>query len=197
MKFGILGAGRIAVTMAETVRRMNESGDSCAELYAVASRDMERAQTFARHNGVQKAFGSYADMLADPALEAVYIATPHSHHYRQIKLCADAGKHVLCEKAFTVNARQAQDALAYARKKSVLAAEACAGGTIPGAVSMPLTELRSRLEELDKSRPVYVSCQTGLNSYTACRILTGNGFTAVNLAGGYRLYDSVRRSRGG
>ena len=76
-------------------------------------------------------------------------------------------------------------------------AEACAGGTIPGAVSMPLTELRSRLEELDKSRPVYVSCQTGLNSYTACRILTGNGFTAVNLAGGYRLYDSVRRSRGG
>lgn len=124
MKFGILGAGRIAVTMAETIRRMNERGDSCAELYAVASRDMERAQTFARQNGAQKAFGSYADMLADPALEAVYIATPHSHHYRQIKLCADAGKHVLCEKAFTVNARQAQDALAYARKKGVLAAEA-------------------------------------------------------------------------
>lgn len=76
-------------------------------------------------------------------------------------------------------------------------AEACAGGTIPGAVSMPLTELRNRLDELDKNRPVYVSCQTGLNSYIACRILTGLGFNAVNLAGGYRLYDSVRRSRGG
>ena len=62
---------------------------------------------------------------------------------------------------------------------------------------MPLTELRSRLDELDKSQPVYVSCQTGLNSYIAYRLLTGYGFKAVNLAGGYRLYDSVRRSRGG
>ena len=105
MKFGILGAGRIAVTMAETVRRMNESGDSCAELYAVASRDMERAQTFARHNGVQKAFGSYADMLADPALEAVYIATPHSHHYRQIKLCAAVWKNWTRAVRFTSAAR--------------------------------------------------------------------------------------------
>ena len=74
-------------------------------------------------------------------------------------------------------------------------AAAYAGGTIPGAVSIPLTELRNRLGELDKSRPVYVSCQTGLNSYIACRILTGYGFNAVNLAGGYRLYDSVRRAK--
>ena len=74
-------------------------------------------------------------------------------------------------------------------------AAAYAGGTIPGAVSVPLTELRNRLGELDKSRPVYVSCQTGLNSYIACRILTGYGFNAVNLAGGYRLYDSVRRAK--
>ena len=74
-------------------------------------------------------------------------------------------------------------------------AEAYAGGTIPGAVSIPLTELRNRLDELDKNRPVYVSCQTGLNSYIACRILTGHGFNAINLAGGYRLYDSVRRAK--
>ena len=76
-------------------------------------------------------------------------------------------------------------------------AAAYANGTIPGAVSIPLAQLRGRLGEIDKSRPVYVSCQTGLNSYIACRILLQNGFQAVNLAGGYRLYDSVRRSRGG
>ena len=124
MKVGILGAGRIAVTMAETIRKMQESGDRRAEVYAVASRDGARAEEFAKKNGVQKAFGSYTEMLEDHELDLVYIATPHSHHYRQIKMCADYGKHVLCEKAFTANARQAQDAFYYAEKKGVLVTEA-------------------------------------------------------------------------
>ena len=74
-------------------------------------------------------------------------------------------------------------------------AAAYANGTIPGAVSIPLAQLRGRLGEIDKSRPVYVSCQTGLNSYIACRILLQNGFQAVNLAGGYRLYNAVRQAK--
>lgn len=124
MNLGILGAGRIAVLMADTIRKLNDSGDHTVKLYAVAARDLGRAQTFAMENGVERAFGSYEEMLRDPELDFVYIATPHSHHYQQIKLCADHGKHVLCEKAFTVNARQAQDALAYARARGVLVTEA-------------------------------------------------------------------------
>lgn len=124
MKLGILGAGQIAGVMARTVRMLNQNGHPEVELYAVGARDLSRARTFADANGVQKAFGSYEEMLSDPALDLVYIATPHSHHYGHIKLCADHGKHILCEKAFTVSARQAEDAIRYARGKGVLVTEA-------------------------------------------------------------------------
>ncbi len=124
MNLGILGAGRIAAVMADTVNKMNKAGDNSVKLYAVAAREMERAKTFASTNGIQKAFGSYEDMLCDSNLDFVYIATPHSHHYRHIKLCVNHGKHVLCEKAFTVNARQVEDILRYAKSKGVLVTEA-------------------------------------------------------------------------
>lgn len=124
MNLGILGAGRIAAVMADTVNKMNKAGDNSVKLYAVAAREMERAKAFASTNGIQKAFGSYEDMLCDSNLDFVYIATPHSHHYRHIKLCVNHGKHVLCEKAFTVNARQAEDILLYAKSKGVLVTEA-------------------------------------------------------------------------
>lgn len=124
MKMGILGAGQIAGIMANTVRLLNENGHPEVELYAVGARDLSRAQAFAQAHGVHKAFGSYEEMLSDPDLDLVYIATPHSHHYRHIKLCADHGKHILCEKSFTVSARQAEDAIRYARSKGVLVTEA-------------------------------------------------------------------------
>lgn len=124
MKMGILGAGQIAGVMANTVRLLNQNGHPEVELYAVAARELSRAEGFAAAHGVQKAFGSYEEMLQDPALDFVYIATPHSHHYGHIKLCADHGKHILCEKSFTVSARQAEDAIRYARSKGVLVTEA-------------------------------------------------------------------------
>ena len=124
MKIGILGAGNIAGTMAHTINLLRENGHPELELYAVGARDLSRAQAFAQAHGVQKAFGSYEDLVSDPDLELVYIATPHSHHYRHIKLCADHGKHILCEKSFTVSARQAADAIRYARSKGVLVTEA-------------------------------------------------------------------------
>lgn len=64
-------------------------------------------------------------------------------------------------------------------------------GHIPGTVNIPLDELRARLLELDKGKPVYVNCYSGLRSYIACRILAGNGFTCLNLSGGYRFYELV------
>ena len=72
---GILGAGRIAVMMAQTVRRMMKAGMGDVELYCVASRDTLRAMEFAKNNGVTHAYGSYEEMLQDPNLDLVYVAT--------------------------------------------------------------------------------------------------------------------------
>lgn len=119
MKIGILGAGRIAAILAETMNKMPE-----VECYGVASRDLEKAKTFVKDHGFQHAFGSYEDMLADKEVELIYIATPHSHHYQHIKMCLDAGKHVLCEKSFTVNEKQAAEVLRIAKEKNLLLTEA-------------------------------------------------------------------------
>lgn len=119
MKIGILGAGRIAATLAETMNKMPE-----VECYGVASRNLEKAEVFAKDHGFQYAFGSYEDMLADQNVELIYIATPHSHHYQHIKMCLDAGKHVLCEKSFTVNERQAAEVFRMAKEKNLLLTEA-------------------------------------------------------------------------
>ena len=119
MKFAILGLGKIARCMAIAV-----SGLEQAEKYAVAARDLDRAQAFAKEWGYEKAYGSYEELVSDPEVELIYVATPHSHHYEHAKLCLEHGKNVLLEKAFTVNAKQAEELIALAKEKNVLLAEA-------------------------------------------------------------------------
>ena len=70
-----------------------------------------------------------------------------------------------------------------------------ARGHIDGFVNLPLDELRERLEEIPRDRPVYIHCQTGLRSYVACRILAQHGYDCYNLSGGYRLYAAVAKDR--
>ena len=117
--FAILGAGSIAQRMGETVQKTD-----IVNGYAVASRDLSRAQKLADKYGFGKAYGSYDEMLADPAVDLVYIATPHVFHALQIEQCLRAGKHVLCEKSFTINADQARRVTALAQEKGLLLAEA-------------------------------------------------------------------------
>lgn len=119
MKIGIIGAGHIAETVAHTMEMLTQ-----AECYAVSSRSLDKAQAFAKRHGFEKAYGSYEELLADEDVELVYIATPHSHHYRNMKQCINAGKHVLCEKSFTVNAQQAEEIFRLAKEKGVLVTEA-------------------------------------------------------------------------
>ncbi len=119
MKFAILAPGKIANSMAKAV-----SGIEKIECYAVASRDQERADIFAEKWGFEKAYGSYEAMVEDPQVELVYVASPHSHHYEHAKLCLEHGKHVLVEKAFTVNAQQAEELIRLSREKHLLLAEA-------------------------------------------------------------------------
>ena len=118
-KIGIIGCGHIARKMAFTLGRME--GVRC---YAVASRNLEKAQAFAAEWQFEKSYGSYEALADDPEVDLVYIATPHSFHYEQARMCIERGKAVLCEKAFTANARQAEELLALAHEKSVFITEA-------------------------------------------------------------------------
>lgn len=124
MKFAILAAGGIAHKMAEAVTGIEKAGMARIQKYAVASRDISRAEEFAKEWGFEKAYGSYEELAKDPEVELVYVASPHSHHYEHAKLCLEHGKHVLVEKAFTVNAAQAEELMKLAREKQVLLTEA-------------------------------------------------------------------------
>lgn len=118
-RIGILGAGHIAEKMARTVAAMDG-----VQIYAVASRSMEKASEFAGRFGIGKAYGSYEDMVSDPMVEMVYVATPHSFHFPHVRLCLEHGRHVLCEKSFMLNAREAESVIALAREKKLFLAEA-------------------------------------------------------------------------
>lgn len=123
----ILGAGSIAEKMAETINAMaiDERWKGKVNLYAVATRNsVERAQEFAHNFGIDQAYGSYEEMLADPDVDLVYIATPHAFHAEQAIACMDAGKHVLVEKAFTANAQQARKVIEKSQETGLTCVEA-------------------------------------------------------------------------
>lgn len=119
MKVAIMGTGSIAGKMADTLNKMK-----ITETYAVASRDLARAEAFAGAWGFERAYGSYEELVRDENVELVYIATPHSCHYENAKLCIEHNKPVLCEKAFMANAAQAKEIIALAEKKNVFITEA-------------------------------------------------------------------------
>ncbi|BFK86251.1 Gfo/Idh/MocA family oxidoreductase [Pseudoflavonifractor gallinarum] len=119
LRVGILGAGKIAGIMARTLREMEN-----VQAWAVASRERERAEEFARTYGIERAYGSYEELVEDPAVDLIYVATPHSHHAEHCLLCIEHGKPVLCEKAFTANAAQARQVLARAEERGVFLTEA-------------------------------------------------------------------------
>lgn len=116
---GIMGSGNIAGVMAETIKKMKN-----VKLYAVASRTKVKAEVFAGKYGCKKAYGSYEELVADKKVDLIYIATPHSEHFENARLCILNGKPVLCEKAFTANAAQAEELIRLAREKDVFIAEA-------------------------------------------------------------------------
>ena len=116
---GIIGAGHIALKVASTLAALPRT-----HRYAIASREMRKAMTFAKEQGFERAYGSYEELMDDPKVDLIYIATPHAFHFEQAKACILKGKPVLCEKAFTANAAQAEELLKLAEEKQVFIAEA-------------------------------------------------------------------------
>lgn len=123
MKFAILGCGHIATKMAAAVKCLEQKGMG-VEAYAVSSRTQAKAESFAQEYGFKKAYGSYCELVQDPDIDLIYIATPHSEHYESARLCINAGKNVLVEKAFCANALQASEVIALAQEKNVFLCEA-------------------------------------------------------------------------
>ena len=119
LRVGIIGTGWIAEKAAITL-----AGLTMCEAYAVGSRTQEKADEFARKWNVKKAYGSYAELLADPDVDLVYVGTPHSHHYDVTREALLAGKPCLVEKAFMANRRQAQEIIDLAHERKVFLAEA-------------------------------------------------------------------------
>ena len=119
MRVGIIGAGWIAEKAAITL-----NGLADCEAYAIASRSKEKAEAFAEKWKMRKAYGSYSELIADPSVDLVYVATPHSHHYDVTREALMAGKPCLVEKAFMANYRQAKEIVSLARERKVFLAEA-------------------------------------------------------------------------
>ena len=118
LRWGILGPGDIAGTFT------NDLTMDGHRVTAVGSRSLESAQAFATAHGIPNVHGSYDALVADPEVDIVYVATPHPFHAEQAILALNAGKHVLVEKAFTLNQAQAQAVVDLATEKKVVVLEA-------------------------------------------------------------------------
>ena len=119
LRVGVIGAGWIAEKAAITLNGIKE-----CECFAIASRSLEKAEAFAQKWNVEKAYGSYSELIADDDVDLVYVATPHSHHFDVTKEALLNGKPCLVEKAFMANHKQALEIVQLAHERRVFLAEA-------------------------------------------------------------------------
>lgn len=119
VKWGIIGLGKIANKFATGLKEVKD-----AELYAVASRNREKAAVFSELHNVGKAYGVYEQLMQDEQVDVIYIATPHALHHQLSMECLKHGKAVLCEKPFAMNSTEAKEMINLAREKNIFLMEA-------------------------------------------------------------------------
>lgn len=172
LNWAILGPGLIATEFAQAL--LNVHG----EIYAVGSRTLEKAEAFAKKYQVQKAYGSYDELLADSNVDVVYISTPHCNHYEYIMKSLHQNKHVLCEKAITVSSSELKEITELAATKNLVVSEAM---TI---YHMPLYEKLKQVVQTGKLGTLKM-----VNvSFGSCREYdVTNRFFSPDLAGGALL----------
>jgi predicted dehydrogenase len=117
--WGILAPGKMSAKFTKGIKLFEN-----AELFAVGSRDIERSKKFANEYGFKKYYGSYEELAADPDIEVIYVASPHSFHKEHTLLCLQNGKSVICEKAFALNTRDVNEMINEARKQNLFLMEA-------------------------------------------------------------------------
>ena len=124
VNWAILAPGRIANKMAEAMNGEVKSGNSKIRLYAVGSRNLERAKDFADKWHFEKAYGTYEELLNDSEVDAIYVANPHAFHHESVLAALNAGKHVLCEKPAGCSRDQLDDMIKLAQEKKLFFMEA-------------------------------------------------------------------------
>lgn len=131
IRFGVIGAGGISRKFIQDIKHASN-----ATLVAIASRNIEKADAYKDEYDIPYAFGSYEELVKSDLIDAVYIATPHSHHLQQIKLALLNNKHVLCEKPITVNKKQLEEAIDLAKAKNLLLMEAMWSLFLPSNIKL-------------------------------------------------------------
>lgn len=119
LRWGIISTGIIANKMAEAINWVSGS-----EIWGVASRSPENAQLFAKKYHIKNALAPYSELIASPDVDIIYIGVPNPFHYELMLESLNHGKHVLCEKPFTLNAKETQECIDLARKKNLFLMEA-------------------------------------------------------------------------
>ena len=203
VRWGIIGCGGIAHNMARAFDLVEE-----AKLTAVAARDIERAKDFAARYGAERAYGSYAELAADPEIDAVYVATIHPAHRGAVELCLNAGKPVLCEKPMGMNADEDRAMFALAEEKGLLLMEAIWARFLPawrkaielvrsgtiGQVKMVFTDFSGRCGYNEDSRLFNMEkgggslLDIGVYALHAATYVLGEEVCSVQAAG--RLYPT-------
>ena len=117
-RWAVLGCGSIANEFAQAMEFQGR------EIYSVANRTHEKAKTFAEKYHIKKVYDQIDDIFEDENVDIVYIATPHNSHITYLKKALQHGKHVLCEKAITLNSSELEEAIALAQEKKLILAEA-------------------------------------------------------------------------
>ncbi|GHT02280.1 oxidoreductase [Bacteroidia bacterium] len=152
--WGILGAARIANKFADGLKELPN-----ANRYVIAARSLERAEAFKEKHGFEKACGSYEEMLADPALDVVYVATTNNLHFEHTMMCLEAGKSVLCEKPFASNLEQVEKMIAKAREKKVFLMEALWSRFLPSMMQFKAEVVNGII-----GKPLLLQCDFGFIS---------------------------------
>ena len=170
--WAILGCGNIANDFA---REMNKMG---GRVYSVANRTYEKATAFAEKYNIEKAYESIDDIFTDDNVQIVYIATPHNKHIEYIMKALEGGKHVLCEKAITLNSQELDKAVELAEKNNLILAEAMTIYNMP---------LYAELEKITKSGKLgnFRLAQVNFGSFKEYDMT--NRFFNMDLAGGALL----------
>ena len=154
VRWGIAGPGGIATRFAGGMQMVDDGS-----IVAVGSRSTERGREFARRFDIDRHYGSYEDLAADPTIDVVYIATPHARHAADARLFLRAGKHVLCEKPFTLNAAEGRSVAQVAREHDRFVMEAMWSRFLPS-----YRVLRDVLAEGRIGEPLLVEADLGWRS---------------------------------
>lgn len=153
-KWAILGAGHIAEKFSDGLKSCPQ-----AQRYAVASRSLEKAEAFRQQYGFEKAYGSYEEMLTDPSVDIVYVATPNNLHFEHTIMSLHAGKAVLCEKPFGLNGEQVERMIETAKEKHLFLMEALWSRFLPSMLG-----IKSEMERKLIGKPMLLQADFGFKA---------------------------------